>query len=77
MATGRKKTNRQYRCGRVQPDTRNLQISTDLETIKYSKKESANLNKFVSGQRISYGTKPITHGINDTLMTALNPTPPR
>ncbi|MCI83481.1 hypothetical protein A2U01_0104757, partial [Trifolium medium] len=55
---------------------RNLQISTDLETIKDSKKNPANLNRFVSGERIPYRRKPIPHGINLT-PAAPDPTPPR
>ncbi|MCI46466.1 hypothetical protein A2U01_0067706, partial [Trifolium medium] len=53
-----------------------MQISADLETIKDSKENPANLNRFVSCQRIPYRRKPITRGINHT-PAAPDPTSPR
>ncbi|PNX91397.1 hypothetical protein L195_g047528, partial [Trifolium pratense] len=55
---------------------RNLQITADLGTIRDSKKNHTNLNRFVSGQRIPYRKKSITHDINHTQPTP-GPTPPR
>ncbi|MCI44620.1 hypothetical protein A2U01_0065859, partial [Trifolium medium] len=52
-----------------------MQISADLETIRDSKKNPANLNRVVIGQRIPYRRKSITHGIDHT-PAAPDPTPP-
>ncbi|KAK2364663.1 hypothetical protein QL285_089509 [Trifolium repens] len=53
-----------------------MQISAYLETIINSKKNPANLSRFVSVQKISYRRKSITHGINHTPAVP-DPTPPR
>jgi hypothetical protein len=62
-------------CGRDQLDTKNLQISTDLEPNRNSKKSTANLNKFEKTVRESSITEnPNNHTPTNTTSLPANAT---